>query len=238
MRAHLRAELIKLTTTRGPYALLASAVAVVALATWSTLNQLGSDVEGGLVDQVFFFLNATSLTVFAAILGARSATEDFRYGTVLSAVLSSRRRETLLHAKAVVVALAGAAMALIGQAVMTGVAAVMTASNPAFHVTTRDIAAMAGITVGTASWAVIGAAVGIAVRHQVAAVTGVVIWILAVENLGAALIGEAGRFLPGQAAFGVAGLPGLSPPTASLVVALWVAVVLIAARATLSKRDI
>ena len=47
MRAHLRAELIKLTTTRGPYGLLATAVALVALATWSTMSQLGSSVEGG-----------------------------------------------------------------------------------------------------------------------------------------------------------------------------------------------
>ncbi len=36
MRAHLRAELVKLTTTRGPYGLLATAVTLVALAAWST----------------------------------------------------------------------------------------------------------------------------------------------------------------------------------------------------------
>ena len=61
MRAHLRAESIKLTTTRGPDGLPVSAVAVVALATWSTIYQLGSAVEGDLVDQVFFYLNAMSL---------------------------------------------------------------------------------------------------------------------------------------------------------------------------------
>ena len=97
---------------------------------------------------------------------------------------------------------------------------------------------MAGLVVATASWAVIGAAVGVAVRHQVAAVAGVVIWILAVETLGSALIGEAGRFLPGQAGFGMAGLPGLAPATAGLVVALWVAAVLVAARASLLRRDL
>lgn len=238
MRAHLRAEFIKLATTRGPYGLLASALAVVALATWSTMYQLGSAVQGDLVDQVFFYLNAMSLSVFAAILGARSATEDFRYGTVVGAVLTTRRRGRVLDAKAVVVALAGVAIALIGQAVMTAVAVVMASGNPAFRVSTRDVAAMAGLIVATATWAVIGAAVGFAVRHQVAAVAGVVIWILAVENLGSALIGEAGRFFPGQAGFGLAGLPGLAPPVAGLVVALWLTAVLVAARATLLRRDI
>ncbi len=144
----------------------------------------------------------------------------------------------MLGAKTIVVAVAGAAMALIGQAVMTGVAVVMASGTPAFQLSAQDVAAMAGIVVATASWAVIGAAVGIAVRHQVAAVAGVAIWILAVENLGSALIGEAGRFLPGQAGFGMAGLPGLAPPTAGLVVALWLAAVLAAARVTLVRRDL
>ncbi len=239
MRGHLKAELIKLTTTRGPYGLLATAVALLALATWSTLSQLGGSVEGGLVDMAFFYLNAMTLAVFAAILGARSATEDFRYGTVVGSVLTTRRRGTVLDAKVVVVAIAGAAMALIGQAVMTGLAVVMAAGYPAFQVTARDVGAMAGLVVATAAWAVLGAAVGVAVRHQVAAVAGLVVWILAVETVGSALIGDAGRFLPGQAAFGVAGLPGLAtPPVAALAVALWVVAMLAAARTSLIRRDL
>lgn len=137
MRAHLRAELITLTTTRGPYGLVASAVAVVALATWSTMYQLRSDVEGGLVDQRLRGHSRSS---------QRKGGLPIRDGD--SAVLTTRRRGTVLDAKAVIVALVGAAM-VIGQA-----------------------------------WAVIGAAVGMAVRHQVATDAGVVIWILAVENLG------------------------------------------------------
>jgi ABC-type transport system involved in multi-copper enzyme maturation permease subunit len=239
MHAHLRAELIKLTTTRGVYGTLAGAVAVVMLATWSTLNQLGDEVSGSLVDQPFFFINAINLAAFAAVLGARSATEDFRHGTIIGAVLTTRRRGTVLDAKAVVSGLAGATLAVTAQAVMTGIAVVMTAGNAALQITARDVAAMSGITVAVAAWAVIGTAVGTAVRHQVAAVVGVVIWILVVENLGSALIGEAGRYLPGQAGFGVAGLPGLlPPPTAGLLLVLWAGAVLVTARVTLARRDV
>ena len=68
----------------------------------------------------------------------------------------------------------------------------------------RDVAALGGAVVAGGLWAAIGTAVGAMVRHQVAAVVGALVWVLLLENLGAGLFGDAGRFLPGQAAHGLA----------------------------------
>ena len=104
---------------------------------------------------------------------------------------------------------------------MTGVAVVMDVGYPCVSAQRPRCRGHGGIVVATASWAVIGAAAGIAVRHQVAAVAGVAHWILAVENLGSALIGEAvGSFRdrPAPVWPGYLDRPSLIP---GLVVALW-----------------
>ena len=240
MRAQLRSELVKLLTTRGVYGLTVGAWAVVALATWSTIGQLGAaNVTGDLTDQPFFLISAVNLSLFAAVLGARGATEEFRYGTVVAAVLSTRHRGHVLAAKAVVAGLAGAVLAGTALALMTGLAVLLTSPHGGLQVGADDVGALAGITVATAVWGVLGTAVGVAVRHQVAAVVGVIVWILVVENLGAGLLGDGGRYLPGQAAQALAGRPDLLPTaTAATLLAVYVMALLIGAHVGLTRRNI
>ena len=82
--------------------------------------------------------------------------------------------------------------------------------------------------VASALWAAIGVALGAIVRHQVAAIAGAAVWLLVGENVGAALLGEAIRYLPGQAAHGLALAPharALLPPAAAAAVLVTYAVV-------------
>ena len=244
MPALLRSELIKLTTTRTAYGLLVGAVAVVALATFSTITSIEPPrLRGPVHTQPFFLLASINLALFTLVLGIRSFTDEFRNGTVISTVLASPGRWRVLAAKAIGSAGVAAVVAAAAEAVMVGLAVLLSsARGGSLVVTASDWVAMAGLLAATAAWAVIGVGVGAVVRHQVAAVVGGLIWILVVENLGAALLGDAGRFLPGHAAHALADvteLDALLPtPTAAALLAGYVAIVLASATAAVVHRDV
>jgi ABC-type transport system involved in multi-copper enzyme maturation permease subunit len=248
MQPQLRSELIKLASTRTIYGLTVGAVAVVALSTWSTISSAGAtNITGELHAQQFFFLASVNLALFAVIVGIRAATDEFRHGTVVPSVFASRNRARLLAAKATVAAAAAAVLAALAQAAMVGLAMLLaggrllpgTAADSSLEVSSTSWAAMGGLTAASAVWAALGVGIGALVRHQVAAIVGAIIWVLVVENLGAGLLGEAGRYLPGQAAHAVAQIPDLlTAPVAAAVLAGYAAAVLLAARLTLSRRDI
>jgi hypothetical protein len=89
---------------------------------------------------------------------------------------------------------------------------------------------------------VLGVGIGALVRHQVAAVVGGLVWVLVVENLASGLLGDAGRFLPGQAAHAVANataVNNLLPPwMAVLVLVAYVVVLGWFAVLTISRREV
>ena len=77
MRTALSSELIKITSTRTFYGLLAGAVAVVALTTWSAIANIGAaNITGHLSDHQMFYLSAINLSVFAVIVGIRAITDE------------------------------------------------------------------------------------------------------------------------------------------------------------------
>lgn len=244
MRNALTSEWIKVRSTRTLWALLAGAVAVVALSTFST----ASNVQAGALDrplseQDFFFLVATNLSLFAVVVGVRSFTDEFRHGTVIYSLLSTPSRTRLVLAKAVIAAAGAAALAAVAQAVMLLILAVLSAgAGASLSLDRSDAAALAGLTLACAGWAAIGVGVGAVVRHQVAAVVGAVLWVLVVENLGASFLREAGRFLPGQAALAVAQAavsPDMLPVTAAAVLLTgYVAAALALAGMQLQRADV
>lgn len=249
MRPQLRSELIKLTSTRTVYGLILGAMVVLALGTWSTISSAGADnVTGPLHTQPFFFLGAVNLGAFALILGIRAMTDEFHYGTVVFSAVTTRSRARLVTAKATVAAAAAATLAVLAQATMASLALALTGRslippsthlNSSLQVTVTDWAAMAGLGVASALWAAIGVGVGALVRQQVAAIVGAIIWVLVVENLGAELLGTTGRYLPGQAAQGLAQLPDLlTVPAAATLLTGYAAAFLLLGHRSLVRRDI
>lgn len=239
MRPQLRSELIKLASTRTFYGLVAGAVAVVLLGTWSTMSSSGS-AGGALHGQVFFFLASVNLAVFAVILGVRASTDEFRFGTIAGSVLADGHRGRLIAAKAAVAGTAAAVLAAVAQVAMVGLAlALSSTAGDALRMSAQDGAAVLGLVAASALWAAIGVGVGALVRHQVAAVVGVLVWLLVVENLGAGLLGSAGRYLPAQAGHGLAQIPHLlDAPLAAAVLAAYGVTVLVAAHLALTRRDL
>jgi ABC-2 type transport system permease protein len=240
----LRAELRKLTTTRAGLGLLIGAVAVTGLSAFSTTASAEpASLAEPLHSQQLFLLASMNIGLFALILGVRSFTDEFRHGTIAWTLLSVRERWRLVAAKAVVSALGASIMALAAQGVMVGLAVVLAAAKGAsLGLSAADAAAVAGLSLGAAVWAALGVAVGALIRHQVAAVVGGLVWVLVVENLASGLLKGAGRFLPGQAAHGVANATAVSdllPVWAAVAVLIGYVVVLGSlAVVALSRREV
>jgi ABC-2 type transport system permease protein len=244
MRALLEAEVIKLASTRTGYALLAGAVTVITLGTFSTISSMAvEDLNGPLHTQPFFILASINIGLFAVLLGIRSFTDEFRHGTVVSTMLATRSRAAVVAAKSVVAAAAAAVLAVLAQAVMAGLALLLSSVRGGeLALAGSDLAAMAGLVAASAFWSVIGVSIGALVRHQVAAIVGAVIWVLVVENLGAGLLGDSGQYLPGQAAHALAQAtevgPLLAVPVAAVTLSAYAAVLWLSAATALARRDV
>ena len=85
-------------------------------------------------------------------------------------------------------------------------------------------------------------AVGAVVRYQVPAVVGALIWVLVVENLGAGLLGQAGSYLPGQAAHALASASQagtlLAPAIGALVLGGYALLAMVAATVRMTRADV
>jgi ABC-2 type transport system permease protein len=240
----LRAEVLKLTTTRTAAALLLGAAAVAALTAFSTSGSAEpSSLSQPLHEQQGFLLASINLGLFALVLGARSFTDEFRHGTLAWTLLSVNQRGLVVASKAAVAAGAAAAMAFVSVITLVAVASGVTVGKGArLGLDDTDVMATAGLIAGAAAWAVVGVALGAIVRHQVAAIVGALIWILVIENLAAGFLGDASRYLPGQAAHGLANATAagdlLSPVAAAGLMSTFASVAVAAAVATLTRREL
>ena len=240
----IAAERRKAWSTRTTFLLAVGAVAVVAVGTFSTVRPTGGEhLTAPLHDQTFFLLASVNLSLFALLVGVRSSTDEYRHGTIGWTLLSTNRRGRFVGAKATVAALHAAA--IVAVAVGTGIAialAVGTRQGGTVDFGTADAVATAGMVVAGALWGAIGVGVGTLVRHQVAAVITVMVWVLVLENLGPTLLGSGSRFLPGQAAHALASVDlstDLLPRgIAVLVLAAYAAVSCLAGAFTLSRRPV
>ncbi|HVE46849.1 MAG TPA: ABC transporter permease [Acidimicrobiales bacterium] len=202
----LKAEFIKMASTKTVLGLMVGATAVAGLGAASTIMSARTEDLGRAVhDQPFFMLASINVAMFAIVLGLRTFTDEFRYGSIVPTLLVAPDRRKVVAAKVATSAAAGAALAAVAYVVMLALAlALIGAKGAESTFVARDVAALGGAVLAGGLWAAIGAAVGAIVRHQVAGVVGALVWVLLLENLGAGLLGDAARFLPGQAAHGLA----------------------------------
>jgi ABC-2 type transport system permease protein len=244
MRALLRAELVKIATTRTAIGLVAGGAAVAALGAFSTImSGQPAELARPLHEQTFFLLASINLSLFAVVLGIRGFTDEFRHGVIVPTLLATPSRVQVVAAKTVVLAAAGAVLAAVAQAVMLAVA-IPLGQGKGVEVTVgmAGLIGMGGLMAASALWAMIGVAVGAIVRHQVAAVIGALLWVLLVENLGVGALGEVSRYLPGQAGHGLAAASQagtlLAPAAGALVLGAYALLAVAVATARLTRSDI
>lgn len=244
MRRSFRAELLKLLTTRALYGVLAGEVAVVVLTAASTVASAKADtLTGALHDQVFFLLVAINVGLFSLIIGMRTVTDEYRHETIVHAFLADPKRRKTLVAKAVASAIAAVALSAVALAAMSLVAVPLaSAKGGSFTVAGSDVSAAGGFLLANGLWAIVGVGVASLVRHQVAAIVGGVVWIYVVENLGAGFLGDAGAYLPGQAAYALAqaqaNSTAVEPTAAAAVMTSYAVVLFLLALFVTRRRDV
>lgn len=254
----IRVELLKLRTGRMPLALLALAAGMTALIAVIQSARAGGNgsvvpslaTHDGIIDIV---TNTGFGRLIAAVLGITVASGEFRYSTATDTYLDEPNRTTVLAAKAVAAAVAGAFFGLVAAIVATGAAlGYVGGAGYGLALGAGRIAKYAGGSVlGAALMAAVGVGLGSLVRNQIAAIIAVFAWVLAVEQLIGAVSDSIAAYLPITAASTVAGatskaamppVPSLSAPLSfaaatALLTGIAVALLVLAARTT-AYRDI
>jgi ABC-type transport system involved in multi-copper enzyme maturation permease subunit len=241
--SQLRAELVKLRTTRTTLGMLLGAVALALLFT--LLGGLLTPV-GDLADKSnqFQVIGAHAPAIlFSGLVGVMLVTTEFRYGTIRPTLLFEPRRERVVAAKVVAALLGGAAIGLVVEGIALGVGSlILHERGVPFAYTGGGLVHLALGTVATAAlWCAIGAGLGAVVRHQVGAIIGLLAWLLVAENLLFGLAPSVGRFAPGPAGQALAGDTARHLVAAGAGAALLVgyALVLAVAGATITlRRDV
>ena len=244
MRNQIASEFRKLTSTRSVYTMLAALLGFVTVAVIATVTDIDVlELQRPLERQPFIPAVLAVVPLFAILLGIRSFTDEFRHGSIVPTLLASPNRARVLGAKLVTnavggVAFAAAAMALaiaVGVPLLMGRGVEVTWSATA-------IAEVAGrLVAATALWTGIGVGFGLAVRHQVAAVAGALIWILAGEGILSAFMPGIGTYFPGTAGSALVGVNAqglLSPAMAAAVLAGWAAVAAVTGGVLMHRRDV
>jgi len=209
MNTALRAEVLKVRTTRTTAGVLAGMVGVVLLAIALHAFGLPANRLATGADQRKMFLDVGSNMgmVFAALIGALSMTVEFRYGTIRPTLLSVPRRGRVIVAKAWSALVVGsvAGMVAAGLASAAGTAFLRLRGMSVDIPAGQYVQLVLGGAAAGAAWATLGFGVGAVVRSQVPAVVGLFVWILFVENVLIAGVPTVGKFSPGALGRALAG---------------------------------
>jgi ABC-2 type transport system permease protein len=243
MRRQMRSEWRKIRTTRTVWGLLAGLVALIALAAIGALTHAPpSRFRGPLTSQALLGIPVFSLTIFSLVMGLRSFTDEFRHGSIVPTLLADPDRRRVLAAKLVVVGGMGIVFALVAGGVGLGIAVVgLRMKGFAIHTSASALLTWGRelVVVGLL-WAAIGVGVGLALRHQVAAIVGCLVWITIGEGVLGGLIPKVAKFLPGTAsrAIRASGPNFLGHVAAGLVLTAWMVVAVVTGAVLMQRRDI
>jgi len=241
MRNQVGSEFRKLATTRSIYAMLTGLMAVVAVGVVAIVTGGASrDLQAAFEKQTFLHVPLTIAPLFALLLGLRSFTDEFRFGSIVPTLLASPVRRRVLGAKLIATAGGGVALSLSAMAITIAVGVpLLVAKGVDVMWSTAALGVVVGrLVAATVLWTAIGVGLGLAVRHQVAAIAGTLVWILAAEGLLSGLVPNVAKFFPGAAGFAIVGVNSadLLTPSLGAVLLSGYAVVAVATGAVLMQR--
>ena len=243
MIAQIRAELLKIRSTRTTVGLILGMVALILLFT--LLTGLLSHPSGlaSKEDQRQLLSLGSLAGVFAALAGALLVTSEYRYGTIRPTFLFNPARSHVLTAKVIAGALAGLAFGILGEGLGWAIGyIILNGRGITIVLTSSDILLLAlGGLAGVALWGAIGTGIGAIIHNQVGAVITLLAWGFVVDNLLFGLVPSVGRFTPTRASDALMGLKTahlLSPAAGGAVLLAWMAVLALAGIALTSRRDV
>ena len=187
----LLSEYVKLTTVRAYWAIAALTVTGGTLVTWGVARYV--DDEPMTVATLFLFASVFA-SVFAAVAGILLFSTEAQHGSLGPTLSAQPRRWVVAAAKATSTAVFGAALGLTG--VAAGLLGGVLGGIPAGDTSTILESSLWAVAFTTLS-ALLGLGVGMIARHSTAAISGLLVWWLVVENLLAVFLdAQLSRFLP------------------------------------------
>ena len=232
----IRAELLKLRTTRVFWIYVAAALAFVpvsvALAITAGPANASPETTAGLRN-VMSAASAGGLLVL--LVGISMIAGEFRHNTATTTFLITPDSRRVLLAKLAVGALVGICIAVLASLLTLAVALPwLEAKDVDVSALRRDVTSpLLGALIATTLAAVVGIGVGALLKNQTLAITLMIVWTTLVESLLVGFLPEVGRWLPTGASSALAGTAtaegGLLPFWGAAVVLGGYAVVLAAA---------
>lgn len=245
MTALLKAELVKLRTTRGIYWYLFAVVVLTGIAAAARASDntvFRRDDPGFQRDLVSQSVTAPLL---ALLIGIVCVTVEWRHGTITRTFLITPRRWRVLAAKETHAAVVGIVLALLGVVVSLAVAIpVLSSDDVSFTLDGALLGRVGEIVIASALWGAIGVGLGAVVQNQTGAVVGAVLFVTFVESLLALLLDKAhlhwmSDILPRHALDALAGHEaGLSPGAGGAVGLAYVLAFAAAAWFRIRRQDI
>jgi ABC-2 type transport system permease protein len=243
MSAFLRAELLKLRTTRTFLALAGSAAAIGLL-----ISGLSAALSSDLTEEdVRSFVIVDTSGLFILLLGVIGMSGEWRHRTITSTVLAAPDRLRLLAAKLLAYAAAGVALSLLVNVLCMAVATAILAGRGEETLELGDLADLVWRNVVLAAlFGALGVGLGGIVRNQAVAVVLVLLTAFAIEPAILALAPSVGRFGPLVAAptafiegdSGIEDADLLAPGVAVVVLLGWIAALAGVTAALLQGRDL
>ncbi|WP_020663775.1 ABC transporter permease [Amycolatopsis benzoatilytica] len=176
----LAVERIKLFTTRSPWW---CAVIAIALTAGFAALMAASAPSGETLSVANTQAGHQFGIAVIMVLAALSVTTEYRFGTIRTTFQAVPHRGSVLVAKAVVVALLSLVIGEIAAFGAWGLGYAIRPSDSLALTTSADWINVAGVGLVFAFAAVIAVAVGTLIRHSAGALSLLLIYVLAVENL-------------------------------------------------------
>jgi len=191
--ALLRAELLKLRTTR-TFVALVSAALVLSLLIVVLSVLLSSDFSEREARDLF---TSDASPLFILVLGIMGLAGEWRHRTITGTVLAAPERVRLLIAKVLAYAAAGALLSLIVTLTIMAVGSLLLSLEDQPTVGIADLADVLWRNLLVAALlGALGVCLGGLVRNQVAAIVGVLIFSFVVEPALLGLAPEVGKYAP------------------------------------------
>ena len=236
----IRTEWLKLTTTRGPWAVITGVIALTALITPFAMADIGQGSASKAADAREAlaigpgFLSALMLL----LIGALAAAGEFHHRSIVSTYLITPRRGRVLAAKLIAHATLGAVVSAIGVAISFPIVLLMAQGQDLTVASNGHLVgvALAMVAVGALS-ALCGVAAGSILRHQTATIVVILVWTLLVEKLFGGFFPPVLPFGAIMAAVGLAGDDGPGILASLALLSAWAGVFTLAATRVV-ERDV
>ena len=243
MIAQLKAELLKVRSTRTTLGLVAGMVGLtllIVLLTGLLTHPAGLSSRD---DQLGLFATGGIALIFSGLAGVLLVTSEYRYGTIRPTVLFTPRRSRVLSAKLTAGVLTGLAFGAAGVGLALGIGSLILSARgiPSALDGGQITFLVAGGLAGIALRGAFGVGLGAIFRNQVGAVIALLAWDFVVNGLLFGLAPSVGRFMPTTAADALMGLKTahLLPPAAGGAVLIgWTVTLALAGLALTLRRDV